>query len=260
MAVVVLGRPGVIAPARAVTARPRRTAAAPWPHRPDTPSEGTAMATPPHTGRNLSYFVMSASARADSWNTRLARLAASVIEERGGTAEVATIGDFDVPGYHGDHEVSDGIPDGAERFRSRLLDHDAFVISSPEYNASVPGVLKNLIDWTSRFRPQPFNERLGLLMSASPSRTGGNRSLWALRVPLEALGARVHPDMFSLAQSATAFGEDGRLAHGTLQEQFEENVRGYMDLVEAIVRYPCAKKAWVEYLGQRPDPAFRRAE
>jgi len=64
----------------------------------------------------------------------------------------------------------------------------------------MPGVLKNLIDWVSRLMPQPFNGKQALLLSASPSMVGGNRGLWSLRVPLEHLGMRVYPDMFSLAQ------------------------------------------------------------
>ena len=59
-------------------------------------------------------------------------------------------------------------------------------------------VLKNVIDWVSRYRPQPFHARHALLLSASPSMAGGNRGLWALRVPLDHLGAHVFPDMFSL--------------------------------------------------------------
>src|SRR5881394_2569861 len=54
---------------------------------------------------------------------------------------------------------------------------------APEFNGSMPGALKNAIDWVSRFRPQPFNGKHALLLSASPSMAGGNRGLWALRVP-----------------------------------------------------------------------------
>ena len=75
------------------------------------------------------------------------------------------------------------------------------MIVSPEYNASMPGLLKNLIDWTSRFRPQPFDARHALLLSASPSLVGGNRGLWSLRVPLEMLNVRVFPSMFSLSKA-----------------------------------------------------------
>ena len=143
--------------------------------------------------------------------------------------------------------------------RDRIAANDAFVIACPEYNASMPGSLKNSIDWVSRFSPQPFNERHGLLMSASPSMVGGNRGLWALRVPLEHLGARVYPDMFSLAQAHQAFG-DRRLLDNELQDRFEQTIVAFMDLVEASKHYPCAKTKWVEYLGERPDPILDRVE
>ena len=107
-----------------------------------------------------------------------------------------------------------------EEFRDRVTASDAFVIASPEYNFSMPGFLKNSIDWVSRFSPQPFNERHGLLMSASPSMAGGNRGLWALRMPLEHLGSRVYPDMFSLARSHQAFDPAGRIADEELQQRF----------------------------------------
>ena len=58
------------------------------------------------------------------------------------------------------------MPPGAHELRRRLELCDGFVISSPEYNASMPGVLKNAIDWVSRFNPQPFNELDGLLNNA----------------------------------------------------------------------------------------------
>ena len=117
--------------------------------------------------------------------------------------------------------------------RSRLESADAFVIASPEYNASMPGVMKNAIDWVSRARPQPFNQRHGLLMSASPSMIGGNRGLRALRIPLQHLGARIYPDMFSLAQAHTAITDDGTLADERLQRRFDDTIAGFLDLVEA---------------------------
>ena len=134
------------------------------------------------------------------------------------------------------------------------------MIAAPEYNFSMPGVLKNAIDWVSRLSPQPFNERHGLLMSASPSMGGGNRGLWALRIPLEHLGARMYPDMFSLAQAHTAFDVEGRIANQQLQDRFEANIVNFMDQVEASKHYPCVKRAWVEYLGEHPDPVLDRVE
>jgi chromate reductase, NAD(P)H dehydrogenase (quinone) len=208
----------------------------------------------------LRVLVWSASLRTDSLNSRLARLAAATVGANGGAVDLASMAEFDAPSYDGDVQASDGFPAGAEELRHRLELADAFVVASPEYNASFPGVLKNAIDWVSRFRPQPLNERHGLLISASPSMAGGNRGLWALRIPLEHLGARLYPDMFSLAQAHKAFDTDGRIANDQLQERFEANVSNFMDLAEASKHYPCIKRAWVEYLGEEPDPVFDRVE
>src|SRR5262249_28990380 len=118
----------------------------------------------------------------------------------------------------------------------------------------------NAIDWVSRAKPQPFNGKQGLLLSASPASAGGNRGLWALRVPLEHLGARVYPDMFSLAQAHQAFDPDGQLANAELQQRLERTIECFMELVEAAACYPLIKKQWVEFLGERPDPMIDREE
>ncbi|HEY3222049.1 MAG TPA: NAD(P)H-dependent oxidoreductase [Gemmatimonadales bacterium] len=202
--------------------------------------------------------MFSASLRAESLNTRLANLARGVIEHHGGTVDFASMKEFDCPSYSQDEQTT--FPPGAEQFRSRLEDVDAFVIASPEYNGSFPGLLKNAIDWVSRYRPQPFNAKQGMLISASPSMAGGNRGLWALRVPLEHLGARMYPDMFSLAQAHQAFDAGGGIANKQLADRFDKTFVGFLDLVEAVKRYPCAKKAWVEFLGEHPNTAIDRVE
>jgi chromate reductase len=202
-------------------------------------------------------LLFSASLRADSFNTRLVALARSVIERLGARVDLATMQEFDGPSYNQDVETRDGFPPGTRELHRRLEACDAFVIASPEYNASMPGHLKNAIDWVSRIRPQPFNARHALLLSASPSMAGGNRGLWSLRIPLEHLGARVFPDMFSLAQAHKAFTDSGELADQLLAERFEQNLRAFLDLVEAAKHYPCIKKAWVEFLGEPGDTVGR---
>ena len=193
-------------------------------------------------------LVFCASLRRGSLNGRLAELAARTIEANRCEVDRAQMRDFDAPSYDADAQANEGFPPGIEEFRDRLTNSDAFLIVSPEYNFSMPGVLKNSIDWVSRVSPQPFNERHGLLMSASPSMAGGNRGLWALRIPLEHLGARVYPDMFSLAQAHQAFDADGGLANPQLAGRFEQTIAGFMDLAEAAKHYPCIKREWVEYL------------
>jgi chromate reductase len=213
----------------------------------------------PTSSSPLNVLVFGASLRADSINQKLAALAARVARESGAHVDLALMREFDAPFYDGDLEIAQGIPGGATAFRDRLLACDAFIVSSLEYNASMPGTIKNLIDWTSRFRPQPFDGKHGLLMSASPSLAGGKGGLWSLRVPLEHLGSRVFPDMFSLAMAHKAFVNDG-IADAALRARFEKNVQAFLSLAEAAKHYPCMKRAWVEFLGEPPGAGEDRVD
>jgi chromate reductase len=211
--------------------------------------------------RPLRVFVLGASLRAESANAQLASLVAHLTTGHGAVADVASMRDFDMPLYDGDIEAASGPPKGAVALGERLENSDAFVIASPEYNASLPGVLKNAIDWVSRLKPQPFKTKHALLLSASPSMVGGNRGLWALRVPLEHLGTRVYPDMFSLAQAHQGFTADGKLADAGLQQRLEDTVAAFLSLVEADVRYGCLQRRWYEFLGDRTEALVtQRAE
>jgi len=124
----------------------------------------------------LKVLVFAASLRTESLNRKLADLAARVAAENGATVDVASMRGFDVPSYNGDIELAQGIPPGAKELQRRLTENDAFIISSPEYNASMPGVLKNLIDWTSAASPATFDERHGL---SARSRNLASRSPFA---------------------------------------------------------------------------------
>lgn len=214
----------------------------------------------PQNTTPLRILLFSASLRKDSLNTRLAKLAAGVIEKQGAKVDFARMEEFDVPSFNQDIEDPANPPAGAAEFRKRILENDAFIISSPEYNGSMPGLLKNAIDWVSRFRPQPFNDKHVMLMSASPSMVGGNRSLWQLRMPLEHLGSHVYPNMFSLAMAHKAFNDKGEIADETLAGRFRDNISSFLSLVEAAKHYPCMKKAWVEFLGERTDEVTGRVE
>jgi chromate reductase len=209
---------------------------------------------------SVRLLVFGASMRKGSMNDTLASLGATVAAEKGASVERASMMDFECPPYDLDTELSKGLPAGAQALQDKLVATDGFMISSPEYNASMSGVLKNTIDWVSRFRPQPFNGKQAFLMSASPSMTGGKIGLWALRQPLEHLGARVYPDMFALAQAHHGFDPSGRIADSKLQNWFETTIECFIDLVEASKHYPDLKKQWVEFLGERPDAQTTRVE
>ncbi len=220
--------------------------------------DNRTMATPT-TAPKLKVLIFAASLRAESLNRRLASIAARVAQQFGATVDFASMLDFDAPSYNEDVEKAGAIPTGPQEFRRRLLESDAFIISSPEYNGSMPGSIKNLIDWTSRFRPQPFDTKHGLLMSASPSLIGGNRALWTLRMPFEHLGARIFPDMFSLAMAHKAFDQD-EIADPALRARFEKTAQAFLSLAEAAKNYPCMKRAWVEFLGEPPGAGVDRVD
>ncbi len=218
------------------------------------------MTAPSHDDRAVSLLVLSGSMRAGSLNTKLARLATESAVGHGADVEFATMGDFVLPVYNGDDEDAGGIPEAADRLRTAIEGADGFILVSPEYNGSMAGVVKNAIDWVSRFRPHPFHGTHALLASASPSMVGGNRGLWALRVPLEHLGAHVFADMFSLAQAHEGLDEDGNLVSPSLQQRFDDTIAAFIDLVEAAKHYPCEKRRWVEFLGEAPNPATDRMQ
>ncbi len=212
-----------------------------------------------HKEQPLKILAFAASLREGSINEHLIRLASDIIMKNGGKPDVAYMKDFECQSFNGDLEEKSGMDPGAGRFQERLMNNDALIIASPEYNGSMPGYLKNTIDWVSRFRPQPFRERQVLLLSASPSMAGGSHGLWSLRIPLEHLGARVYPDMFSLAVAHKAF-KDNSIGDSVLAKRFEDTIMGFMALAEAQKNYPCAKTAWVEFLGEKTDSVTDRVE
>lgn len=142
--------------------------------------------------------------------------------------EAISLTEFPMPLYSGDLEEESGVPAGAQGLARRMAAADGVIVASPEYNRSIPGVLKNAFDWVSRLDPDPFDGRPFLLLSASPGKYGGKRGLEHLKASLEALGAKVHPESFSLPQADAAFGEDGRLVSSALASELERLVGGFV--------------------------------
>ena len=173
----------------------------------------------------MSLFAFSASLRQGAWNTKLIERAVAVAQEEGIEIELVDFRDLLCPWYDEDVKNGEGFPPGADLFRDLLTRHDGFLIASPEYNYSMPGALKNTIDWASRYRPsQPLAGKHAMLLSASPSMVGGNRGLWQLRQPLEVCGVHVHPEMFSLAVAHEAFDDDSQLADPALAKRLRDAV------------------------------------
>ena len=174
----------------------------------------------------MNLFLMAASLRADSVNKKLANLCNRLLSSEH-KIDHANMADFDAPLYSGDIETV-GIPENINNFVARMKRTDKIIISSPEYNYSIPGTLKNIIDWVSRVRPMPWKGADIMLMSASPSLVGGNRGLWHARVPLEGCGAFVYPEMFSLADAYNAFDEEGNFKDQQLQSRFTKLLNDFL--------------------------------
>jgi len=151
--------------------------------------------------------------RNDSLNTRLAKLAPGVIEKKGGKVDFANMSDFDCPSFNQDLEINNSHPKGAEEFRRRILTNDAFIIASPEYNGSMPGLLKNAIDWASRQSDkyktnEVFKGKMAAMITASTGSFGGLRCLGHLRGILTIMGTWVLPSEIAVSFVATKFEGD----------------------------------------------------
>jgi len=158
----------------------------------------------------MRVLAFAGSLRSGSLNRRLLAVA---VETLRGKAEIDLLDLREVmmPIYDGDLEEREGLPDGARRFRQRIAAAEALLIVTPEYNNSIPGGLKNAIDWASRRPDQPFKGKPVLLLSASPGPFGGVRSVMALRLSLASLMAVVIPNTVSVGRADQAFDESGAL-------------------------------------------------
>ena len=162
-------------------------------------------------------LAFSGSTRRDSWNRKLIQMAADATRVAGGDVTLIDLADYPLPLYNGDLEDRDGLPDNAQRLKALFKTHDALLISSPEYNSSIPPLLKNTIDWVSReWQGEsglvPYQNKVAAILAASPGALGGMRMLPHLRQVLNTLGVLVLPGQFALSSADTAFDEaDGAL-------------------------------------------------
>jgi NAD(P)H-dependent FMN reductase len=183
---------------------------------------------------SVRLLAVAASLRQVSLNRRLLRVAVDAARRGGATVDVAEFHEFDMPLFNGDVQERDGFPPGARELARRLEAVDGLLLASPEYNFSLPGTLKNAIDWVSRMRPVPLRGKSAFLLAASNGAIGGIRGLWQLRIPLEGLGVFVYPDMFTLPRGGEAFTEEGGLKDGPTQERLETLLRGYLRAAAAL--------------------------
>jgi NAD(P)H-dependent FMN reductase len=179
----------------------------------------------------MKIFVMGASLRRQSFNRRLAAIAASVTGGKGAEVDLGDFGSFAMPVYNGDDEAG-GMPEGAKALSARIKAADGLIFSAPEHNNSVSGPFKNAIDWLSREKPYPTTGKPVLLIGASSGKGAALLGLAATRVPFNYLRAHVFPTVFGLANSASAFAADGKsLKDAEQQKQLEALIADFLAFV-----------------------------
>jgi NAD(P)H-dependent FMN reductase len=175
----------------------------------------------------VKVLVFAGSARRESLNKKLARVAARHARGAGGEVTFVDLDDYPVPLYHGDLEAAEGLPANARKLREVFLAHDALLIASPENNSSVTALLKNTLDWLSRSIGDgkgvnsglaPYRGKLAGIMSASPGPFAGVRGLPHLRQILSSLGVTVLGAQVSIPRADHAFAPDGSLADAYTDE------------------------------------------
>ncbi len=124
------------------------------------------------------------------------------------------IADLTLPLYDGDAEERDGIPAAVQTLAAQIAAADAVIITSPEYNKAIPGVLKNALDWVSRVTGNPWLGKPVAILSASAGRTGGETGQYSLRACLTPFRPRLAtgPGVM-VADGANQFDTEGRLSN-----------------------------------------------
>lgn len=174
----------------------------------------------------LKVLAFSGSTRADSYNKKLVMQAAETVREMGAEVTLIDLADYPMPFYNADLEAEVGMPEYAAQFRELLVESDAVLIASPEYNGSVPAILKNAIDWASRDNGDAsrdaFKGKKFAIMSASPGRGGGSRGLTHLRNIIENVGGEVVSMQVTIPQAHLFFSEKKMGENLALKEEMEQ--------------------------------------
>lgn len=154
---------------------------------------------------------ISGSLRKASTNTMLMRNAAEIFN-----ADTFIEGDLNFPLYNGDLEEASGIPAPVQTLADQIAAADAVIISTPEYNKAISGVLKNGLDWVSRTKGSPWKGKPLAIMSAAAGRAGGERAQFSLRLAMMTFRPRIlqGPEVL-VANSSKEFDENGKLTGDT---------------------------------------------
>src|SRR3954463_9415386 len=186
-------------------------------------------------------LVIPGSLRTGSLNAKLAATLAHELAETGAEVTRISLSDFPLPIYDGDLQVKSGVPKNAVNLKRMMSGHHGVLIVTPEYNSSVPALVKNTIDWVSRVqdahesRGQVFRERAFAIAAASAGRLGGTRALSALRLILTACHAAVVPNQLALSFADQAYDEMDSLKNAADSEALKALARQLIDVSQRMM-------------------------
>ncbi len=159
-------------------------------------------------------LAFAGSLREESYNKRVVKVAVEGAEKAGASVTYIKLEDYPMPIYDPDDHKKNGFDENALKFQKLLGEHDGFLIASPEYNGSLPGGLKNAIDWASRKSDEygmieVFKGKVAAIMTASPGNFGGIRCLNHLRGVLSIMLCNVLPSEIAVGGVNKMFDGDG---------------------------------------------------
>jgi len=189
----------------------------------------------------LKILVIPGSLRTGSLNARLAAAAAYEFAQADAEVTRISLGDFPLPIYDGDLQTKSGVPKNAINLKRMIGAHHGVLIVTPEYNSSVPPLIKNTIDWVTRVqdaseaRGQVFRETPFAIAAASGGGLGGTRALAALRLILSACHATVIPNQLALSFADQAYDDMDRLKYPADIEALNALVRQLIDVSQRMM-------------------------
>jgi chromate reductase len=172
-------------------------------------------------------LAFAGSARKDSLNKKLLKIIAAGAEDAGAKVTLVDLAEFEMPLFDQDLETEKGMPDKAGEFKRLMIEHDGFLIASPEYNSAFSPLLKNTLDWASRAESDDepslvaFQGKSAGIVATSPGGLGGIRGLVHLRMLLGNLGVIVMPEQQAVPNGFHAFNDDGSMS----DEKLEARIR-----------------------------------
>jgi chromate reductase len=175
---------------------------------------------------------ISGSLRRASYNTALLNAAASLAPDG---VFIERVDISAIPLYNDDVREESGFPAAVQQLRESVRSADGVLIATPEYNYSIPGVLKNAIDWASRAPDQPFNDKPVAIMGASPGLFGTARGQYHLRQVFVFLNAHVmtRPELM-VSSVSTKFDQDGNVTDDRTRESLRAHVAAFVSWIERL--------------------------